>query len=99
MKNDAVFLCVDRDGLTGSLQLSIHLTRPDGGGHGYRIAGPKFSGTSKKVLHHQLTARDAAEFKDYLKAVANTDASNRSESTPPAIFADPQNFPPESGER
>mgnify|MGYP003439481329 FL=1 len=32
-------------------------------------------------------------------AVAETDASNRSESTPPTIFADPQNFPPESGER
>jgi len=32
-------------------------------------------------------------------AVAETDASNRSESTPPTIFADPQNSPPESGER
>lgn len=30
---------------------------------------------------------------------AETDASNRSKSTPPAVFADPQNSPPESGER
>lgn len=67
-----ITLCVDRDGLTGSLQLSINLTRADGGGHGYRISGPKFSGASKKVLHHQITQRDVAEITDYLKAVAET---------------------------
>ena len=47
----------------------------------------------------QAAANAVRQHNAALSAVAETDASNRSESTPPTIFADPQNFPPESGER
>lgn len=33
---------------------------------GYRIAGPKFDGTGKKVLGHEVTDRDAKEIRAYL---------------------------------
>lgn len=72
-----VFISVDRDGLTGALQLSIDLERPDGTGHGYRLAGPKFNGSSKKVFRHQLGGRDVQEIRSYLRALTGNTADTQ----------------------
>jgi hypothetical protein len=45
-----VYLAVTRDGWTGKLQLSIGDDTS-----GYRIAGPKFNGSSTDVLRHTLS--------------------------------------------
>lgn len=56
-----VVLKVSKDRWTGGLQLSI------GDGHGgYRIAGPKFNGSSETILSRTLTERDAEEIRSYL---------------------------------
>lgn len=52
---------VDKDGWTKGLQLSIG---DDSGG--YRLAGPKFNGSSKPVLRAELDERDAREIRAYL---------------------------------
>lgn len=50
----------------GGLQLSINVEREDGCGHGYRIHGPKYDGSSKTLLRHYLTERDVSELRVYL---------------------------------
>lgn len=60
---------VDRDGWSKGLQLSIDLSNDKGGGVGYRLAGPKFNGSSSPVFTHFLTERDASEIRSYLDAV------------------------------
>ena len=60
----SVLLCVSRHP-SGALQLSID-ARGDAGGHGYRIAGPKFAGTSEPLMEHSLTAHDAEQIRSYL---------------------------------
>ena len=57
-----VYLCVDQDGWTKGLQLSIG---DDNGG--FRIAGPKYNGSGKSLIKHKLTERDIAEITAYLK--------------------------------
>lgn len=52
---------VCRDGWTKGLQLSI-----DNGSHGYRLAGPKFNGSSSTLLKAELDERDAREIRAYL---------------------------------
>lgn len=60
-----VSLNVYKDGLTGSLQLSVDYE--DGcGGHGYRLAGPKFAGKSKLLLRRALNQSDISELRTYL---------------------------------
>lgn len=66
MASDRVFLHVDRDGLTGRLQLGISVEDERGAGHGYRIAGPKYSGTGTNVLRAALDERDIAQIRSYL---------------------------------
>lgn len=61
-KKHDVAIEVHRDGMTGGLQLSIGI--PDS--VGYRIAGPKFSGTSESLLKRVLTQRDVDEIRHYL---------------------------------
>lgn len=56
-----IYLDLDKDGLTGGLQLSIG---DDSGGH--RIAGPKYSGHSSRVQRKLLSAHDAEEIRAYL---------------------------------
>lgn len=76
-------LDVDRDGLTGRLQLSINQWDADGGGHGYRIAGPKYNGTGRSLVRHRLDARDATEIRAYLDKmfpIEGNPAGNRSAS-------------------
>lgn len=58
-----VVISVERDGVTGGLQLSI-----GDDDSGFRLAGPKFNGTSKPVLTHKLTnERDLDEIEAYCK--------------------------------
>jgi hypothetical protein len=45
----------------GQVQLSINL-----GSVGYRIAGPKYDGTSKNIFRHQITKNDIDEIRDIL---------------------------------
>lgn len=56
-----VYLCIDRDGWTGGLQISI-----DSDGTGCRITGPKYNGSSVSMKKHKLTERDAQEIRRYL---------------------------------
>lgn len=68
-----VTLEVSRDGLTGGLQLSINHKAG-----GYRIYGPKFSGTGKVLVSAIITKDVAKEIQRYL-AIAN----------PPAVASGP----------
>lgn len=61
-----LFIKLDRDGLTKRLQLSIDLEDEKGGGVGYRLAGPKFNGSSTSVFKHALTEWDVVEIRRYL---------------------------------
>ena len=58
---------VSQSGTTRGLQLSINETRANGYGAGYRIAGPKFDGTGKVLLSHEITERDAKEIYAVIK--------------------------------
>lgn len=62
-----VYLSIDRRG-DGALQLSINVETDGGGGHGYRIAGPKYDGTGQTLIKHYLTERDISEIRSYLNA-------------------------------
>ena len=57
---------VSRDGRTGGLQLSINDVYEHGGGTGYRLAGPKFSGSGEVLMSHALTSRDVGELRRWL---------------------------------
>lgn len=63
---DKITLEVDQDGLTGKLQLSINERDEKGTGWGYRLHGPKFNGSGKNLLEHDLTQADADEIRKYL---------------------------------
>ena len=60
---------VSRDSWTGKLQLAISKLDDDGVGDGYRLAGPKFNGSSVDLLTCKLSERDAREIRAYLDAV------------------------------
>lgn len=58
-----VSITVSRDGWTKGLQLSI-----DDDDGGYRLAGPKFNGSSETLLQYKLTSlRDIDEIEAYCK--------------------------------
>ncbi|WP_434744616.1 hypothetical protein [Streptomyces sp. A-14] len=59
---------VDRDGWTQNLQLNIVTLDENGSGMGYRLAGPKYNGSSKNLLRVELDERDAAEIRAALDA-------------------------------
>lgn len=61
----SVFLCVDRDGWTNSLQLSLEYDN----GTGYRLAGPKYNGSSTNLLRRKLTLHDCDELAAAIKKV------------------------------
>jgi predicted transcriptional regulator of viral defense system len=52
------------------MQLGISVLDEEGGGHGYRISGPKYSGNSKPLLRHTIDERDADEIRRYLDRVS-----------------------------
>lgn len=60
------YIVVDSDGWTGGMQLSIDWVGQDGDGVGYRLAGPKFNGSSSTIMRHRLSERDIAEIQRYL---------------------------------
>ena len=62
-----VYLAVDRRQCDGAIQLQIGVRDEDGGGHGYRIAGPKYNGDGHNLLWHQLTERDIDVIRSYLR--------------------------------
>lgn len=53
-----VYLSVDKDGWTGQIQLSISKTEGETFRSGYRLAGPKYNGSSKNLLTKELTEVD-----------------------------------------
>ena len=59
-----IYLSVDKDNMTGGIQISIN----DGDG-GYRLAGPKYSGYSETLKRHTLTQEDVAQIRAYLRKV------------------------------
>jgi len=60
------YISVDRRECDGGIQLSIGIEDDDGGGYGYRIAGPKYDGRGKTLIKHFISKRDAEEIKRYL---------------------------------
>lgn len=65
-RQPGVYITVDRDGWTKGIQVSIESVDEDGGGHGFRIAGPKYNGSSTTLVRHRLGSRDIAEIERYL---------------------------------
>lgn len=63
-----IVIDVCKDGWTGGLQLGISQIDENDCGHGYRIAGPKYNGSQKRLLTHTLDRRDADEIRSYLRA-------------------------------
>ncbi|WP_413102254.1 hypothetical protein [Streptomyces sp. Inha503] len=59
-------LAVDRDGWTNGLQLQIANLDENGHGSGYRLAGPKYNGSGKRLIEEELSARDVAEIRKFL---------------------------------
>ncbi|MFJ1993027.1 hypothetical protein [Streptomyces asiaticus] len=66
---DSIVIDVCKDGWTGGLQLGIAQLDESGRGFGYRIAGPKYNGSSKPLIKHTLDERDAKKIRDFLRAV------------------------------
>ncbi|MFI0822272.1 hypothetical protein ACH4TX_42135 [Streptomyces sp. NPDC021098] len=66
---DSIVIDVCKDGWTGGLQLGISQLDENGTGTGYRLAGPKYNGSQKRLLKHTLDERDAEEIRGYLRAV------------------------------
>lgn len=64
-----VEITVDRDYVTGALQVAISVVDEMGYGDGYRIAGPKYTGNGETLLTKRLDERDAAEIRAYLDRV------------------------------
>lgn len=66
---DRIVIDLDRDGQTKGLQLNMAQLDDKDAGWGYRLHGPKYNGSSKNLLRHELDARDAAEIRKMLDAV------------------------------
>lgn len=58
----AICVHVDRDGLTGGVQVAIGYEN----GRGYRLGGPKYNGSSERLLVAKLDERDANEIRSFL---------------------------------
>ena len=56
---DRIFFDVDRDGWTKNLQLNIAKLDENDRGWGFRLAGPKYNGSSKNLLRTELDERAA----------------------------------------
>ena len=62
-------LSLDQDNATGGFQLSIGTRDKNGGGHGYRIFGPKYIGDSTNIRTVILNPHDVDEIRVYLDKV------------------------------
>lgn len=68
-KPTRIKLEVDRDGWTSNLQVNLAQVDDNNSGWGYRLAGPKYNGSSRNLLSRTLDERDAQEIRDALNAV------------------------------
>ncbi|MGW9638867.1 hypothetical protein ACWHAU_06870 [Streptomyces albidoflavus] len=68
-KPTRIKLEVDRDGWTSNLQVNLAQVDDNNSGWGYRLAGPKYNGSSRNLLSQTLDERDAQEIRDALNAV------------------------------
>ncbi|MFJ7782226.1 hypothetical protein ACIQY8_05860 [Streptomyces albidoflavus] len=68
-KPTRIKLEVDRDGWTSNLQVNLAQVDDNDSGWGYRLAGPKYNGSSRNLLSRTLDERDAQEIRDALNAV------------------------------
>jgi hypothetical protein len=59
-------LTVDRDGLTGGLQIAIQQENAEGAAIGTRLHGPKYSGTGEQLIRHVITPADRDEILRWL---------------------------------
>ncbi len=64
---ERVTLSLDRTGK--SYQLSINAIDTDYYGHGYRLMGPKYTGSSSQIKEVTLDQRDVREIVSYLRRV------------------------------
>ena len=65
-----VYISVDRRKFDGALQVAIEMHDDKmNGGHGHRIAGPKYDGAGTNLLKHPLNADDAKEIRSYLRMI------------------------------
>jgi hypothetical protein len=67
--SERIVIDVDRDGWTKNLQLNIVTLDEHDSGTGYRLAGPKYNGSSTNLLRVELDERDADEIRQALDAV------------------------------
>jgi hypothetical protein len=71
-RTDRLVIEVDRDGWTNGLQVQIAQLNADDTGDGYRLAGPKYNGSSKNLLRAELDQHDADRIRACLDAVFPT---------------------------
>jgi hypothetical protein len=62
-----IYLTVDRRAFDNAFQVSIGEYDEKGGGHGYRIAGPKYDGKGSQLLKKKITKQMAEEIMSYLR--------------------------------
>jgi hypothetical protein len=58
---EGLHFCVDQDGWTGAHQFSV-----DDAAGGYRLSGPKYNGSSKRILTYVPSDRDLGEIAQYV---------------------------------
>lgn len=93
-----IVIDVDRDGWTKGLQLNIAQLDENGTGDGYRLAGPKYNGSSRNLIRCELDERDAREIRQYLDAVFPTASAPTIQRETAAhvlwMFGQPGGYPP-----
>lgn len=72
-----VVIEIDRDGLTGGLQANISELDEVGYGHGYRLLGPKYSGTGTNLARKVIDQRAAREILRYIAPLVGVDEYER----------------------
>lgn len=66
MRDRTPYLCISR--CRGHFQISV-----DNASYGFRIAGPKFDGSSELLMRHRLTRDDVRAMLDFLDEEETSD--------------------------
>jgi hypothetical protein len=85
VSDQRIVIDVDRDGWTDGLQLNIAQLDENDTGHGYRLAGPKYNGSSENLLRRTLDERDARKIRQYLDAVFPQEAADDEPAVTPTV--------------